>query len=185
MYFKQDEHGIIHVYLNEVPVILNYNYSINVERILGRNVLSERLHWPLSLAMSVTICTCLKAMINYPFTCWMIISFCNSTRTSTTCSKCRTEQHHCIWHENSGAVCSTLMPSPQQMTGCRTLWKTSMNSLASTYDFQNCSIGTGVWQDHTKAVLEEDKPEWLRPVTIEKAYFHGLTTFPKDPSIVA
>lgn len=28
MYFKQDEHGIIHVYLNEVPVILNYNYSI-------------------------------------------------------------------------------------------------------------------------------------------------------------
>lgn len=55
MYFKQDEHGIIHVYLNEVTVILNYNYSINVERILGRIVLSQRLHWPLSLAMSVTI----------------------------------------------------------------------------------------------------------------------------------
>lgn len=37
------------------------------------------------------------------------------------------ELYHCIWHENSGPVCSTLLPSPQQMTGCQMPWTTSMN----------------------------------------------------------
>ena len=70
--------------------------------------------------------------------------------------------HGCIWHENIGPVCSTLMPSPQQRTGCRTLWTTSVNPWHPRVISRTVVVVLGVWQDHTEAVLlREEGPEWL------------------------
>lgn len=156
--------GDLHLFIHIPCVVLHHTYT-NLKEMYSKII----MEWFMYLSeVSYPQIQCGE---KYPQSTHVV---CNSSKLWTTCSKHRTQLHHHTWHENSGAVCFTLVPSPQQMTGCPTSWKTSVNSLASIYDFQNCSIGSEVWRDHTKAVpLKEDKPEWLRPVRTEKNLFSG------------
>lgn len=98
-----------------------------------------------SPAMSVSVSDdeSLKVIIIYLFTCWKVIFFWNSTRSSTSLSKCRTGVAllHLAWKQ--WTMCSTFMPSPQQKTGCRTLWMTSMNPWRSSVIFRTPAVVLG------------------------------------------
>lgn len=68
------------------------------------------------------------------------------------------------------------MPSPQQRTGCRTLWTTSMNPWHPRVISRTVVVVLGVWQDHTEAVLlREEGPEWLLKHVLR------IDNFPQGP----
>lgn len=81
------------------------------------------------------------------------------------------EMYHCIWHENQRAVCSALVPSPQQMTRWCMLWKISRNP----WQESTCSVQP----TNVSSVPRFDKLKEC--VTSEKADLISLTTSTKSP----
>lgn len=108
---------------------------------------------------------------NCLFTCWKIISFWNPTNALTSCSKCITGVAllHLAWKQ--WAMCSVLKPSPQQRTGCWTLWRSSMNPWHQSQIFR-----TGDWKDHTKAYLLREQSKERKTF-----YFSDLTSSSQHP----
>lgn len=165
------------MYLSEdmLNVIINVNVEwIWVEMSFVSTCKGPYPQWLLHLTVCMFVCECLKVIIIGLFTCWRIISSWNSTRASTSCSKCRTgvaplqlawKQWTSVLHAHAISITEDRLPN---------IMDDQHESLASIYDFQDCGGGTGVWQDHTEAVLfREDRPVWLRLLKIEKACFQG------------